>query len=215
MLVLEPMSRSRIRLNGIGRRTSSGLTLDLRECFGNCPKYIQRRRAVAIAPPPPADAPAARIGDTIDRSQRGIVSAADTFVIGSRHPERGVDASHRGGRSGFVVPAPNGRSLVFPDYHGNTMFQTLGNVAVDPRVGLLFVDWSTGRTLQITGRATIDWDSGRINAWEGAERLVDVSIDVVVDRVAGVPMVWELVERHRLNPAVPDVDARAGSTDDT
>jgi predicted pyridoxine 5'-phosphate oxidase superfamily flavin-nucleotide-binding protein len=206
MLVLEPMSRSRIRLNGFARRTDAGLTLELRECFGNCPKYIQRRRPIAVASPPPVGAPAARASAALDRQLRAMVAAADTFVIGSRHPQRGADASHRGGRPGFVAAAADGRSLTFPDYPGNTMFQTLGNLAVDPAVGLLFVDWDTGRTLQIAGRATIDWDSARIAAWEGAERLIDVAIDAVVERAAGLPVVWELVERHRLNPAVPDPD---------
>jgi hypothetical protein len=48
--------------------------------------------------------------------------------------------------------------LAFPDYSGNRMFQTLGNLAVNPRAGLLFVDWETGSTLQLTGRAQIIWD---------------------------------------------------------
>jgi uncharacterized protein len=202
MLVLDPMSRSRIRLNGLARPTSSGVTLELRECFGNCPKYIQRRHPVAVAPPPRGGA-AAVVTDALDRFGRAMVAAADTFVIGSRHPQRGADASHRGGRPGFVVPAPDGRSLTFPDYQGNMMFQTLGNLTIDPTVGLLFVDWGTGRTLQLAGRAMIDWDSERIAQWEGAQRLIDVRIDAVVDRPAGLPIVWELVEPHRLNPPVP------------
>jgi uncharacterized protein len=208
MLVIEPMTRSRVRLNGIARPTSRGLTLQLRECFGNCPKYIQRRYPVALAPPPAPGTPATTVSDRLQADEQALIAAADTFVIGSRHPDRGADASHRGGRPGFVAGAPDGRSLTFPDYPGNMMFQTLGNLTSDPTVGLLFVDWETGRTLQIAGQATIDWGSQRLAGWERAERLIDVSIEQVIDRPAGLPVVWELVEAHRLNPAVPEPSAR-------
>jgi predicted pyridoxine 5'-phosphate oxidase superfamily flavin-nucleotide-binding protein len=203
VLVLEPMSRSRIRLNGTLSVEDDHLSLALREAFGNCPKYIQRRRPVAAARSADADAPT-WVGTELHTSQREMVDAADTFIIGSRHPERGADASHRGGRPGFVVVAADGRSLTFPDYAGNTMFQTLGNLSVDPAVGLLFVDWESGRTLQLSGRASTDWDPAHIAAWPGAERLVDVRIENVIDRPAGLPLVWELVEAHRLNPPAPE-----------
>jgi len=74
------------------------------------------------------------------------------------------------------------------------MFQTLGNLTVDPAIGLLFVDWDTGETLQITGKATLDWDPDRVAAWPKAERLVGVRVEEVVDRPAGLPIIWELVE---------------------
>lgn len=211
VLVLEAMSRSRIRLNGTVRVAEDHLVLDLSEVFGNCPKYIQRRQPSARAAAPAPGTNPARHGDRLDPGQRALVSAADTFIIASRHPERGADASHRGGRPGFIAVSPDGRSLTFPDYPGNTMFQTLGNLSVDPAVGLLFVDWSSGRTLQITGSAQIDWDSDRIARWDQAERLIDVAIDAVVDRPAGLPVLWTLIEAHRLNPAVPSVPERAAA----
>jgi predicted pyridoxine 5'-phosphate oxidase superfamily flavin-nucleotide-binding protein len=210
MLVIEPMTRSRIRLNGTARSTPDGLILELRECFGNCPKYIQRRHPVAVAPPLAPTVPVVQVADALDRSQTTLIAAADTLVIGSRHPERGADASHRGGRPGFVSVGAGGRSLTFPDYQGNMMFQTLGNLAVDPAAGLLFVDWDTGRTVQISGTAAIDWDPERIARWPKAQRLVDIRVEKVVDRPAGLPIVWELVEPHRLNPPVPG----SGSADE-
>ena len=51
--------------------------------------------------------------------------------------------------------------LSFPDYAGNTMYMTLGNLAANPRAGLLFLDWETGDALQLTGRAAIDWSAER------------------------------------------------------
>jgi predicted pyridoxine 5'-phosphate oxidase superfamily flavin-nucleotide-binding protein len=201
VLALEPMTRSRIRLNGRAHRVTGGLNLELREVFGNCPKHIQRRHPVGVAEPTSAESTV--FSDHLAPRQRELIRAADTFFVGSRNAGRGADASHRGGRPGFVVVSDDGTRLTFPDYQGNMMFQTLGNLTVDPAIGLLFVDWQTGDTLQLTGHAEIIWDHERIASWPRAQRLVDVQIDRVLNRPAGLPLVWELVEASRLNPEVP------------
>src|SRR5262249_25058473 len=79
-----------------------------------------------------------------------------TFFIASTHPQGGADASHRGGEPGFVQ-VPDAHTLQWPDYVGNNLFQTLGNLSVNPRAGLLFVDFERGRTLQLTGQAELLW----------------------------------------------------------
>lgn len=202
LLVIEPESRSRIRLNGTARRTRDGLELDLAEVFGNCPKYIQRRIPTSLIED--VTRSGTRVGEAIDADQSGFVAHSDTFFVASRHPAGGTDASHRGGRPGFVAVSQGGLTLTFPDYQGNNMFQTLGNLTVDPAVGLLFIDWGTGRTLQITGKAQIIWDDAtRLTAWPGAIRLVDVRIEKVIDRAHGSPLRWQFREAHRLNPPVP------------
>jgi hypothetical protein len=198
LLVIDPMTRGRIRINGVGHQTPRGLELDVTEVFGNCPKYIQRR--LPIARVTVSSTPASNITRCLNAGQRRFVEAADTFFIASRHPTRGADASHRGGRPGFVQTGADGESLTFPDYQGNNMFQTLGNLSVDPRAGLLFIDWSTGRTVQISGRAAVIWDDPRIAAWPGALRLVDLHVSAVLDRATGSPLRWEFVAAHRLNP---------------
>jgi predicted pyridoxine 5'-phosphate oxidase superfamily flavin-nucleotide-binding protein len=93
-----------------------------------------------------------------------------------------ADASHRGGPPGFVEVAGDGARLRFPDFPGNRMFQTLGNLAVDPRVGLLFVDWDTGTALQVTGRAEIVWADDR--------RGVVVRVDAVHERDRALRERW-------------------------
>ena len=80
------------------------------------------------------------------------------------------------------------------------MFQTLGNIAVDPRVGLLFPDWETGSVLQLTGRAHIVWDEEQIAAWPGAERLVDVEIVAVKEHERAIPLGGSCSSRRPLNP---------------
>jgi uncharacterized protein len=72
------------------------------------------------------------------------------------------------------------------------MFKTLGNLTVEPRAGLLFVDWESGATLQLTGRADVVWDD--------TERRVEFAIDEVRERVRAMPARWHLIEPSRLNP---------------
>lgn len=126
-LVIELEARRRLRANGrVAWRLSRSLGVDLAEVFWNCPRYTQRRERVDA---PPAGGP-----------PEGAQGA-------TTHAERGPDASHRGGAPGFVrVLAPD--TLELPDYAGNHMFQTLGNVALDARVGLAFPDLARGRVLE-------------------------------------------------------------------
>jgi predicted pyridoxine 5'-phosphate oxidase superfamily flavin-nucleotide-binding protein len=203
LLALDAATRSRIRVNGVAsRRPDGGLVIEVSEVFGNCPKYIQRRTPASLIGE--GDVGHTRIRSTaLDGPQSSLVSAADTFFIASLHPDRGADASHRGGRPGFVRVQPDGRSLTFPDYTGNSMFQTLGNLQVDGRAGLLFIDWERGDTLQLSGRARIVWDADTIAAWPGAQRVVEFAIEAVQQHQRALPLRWELLERHRLNPPVP------------
>ena len=84
------------------------------------------------------------------------------------------------------------------------MFQTLGNLEVDPHAGLLFVDWERGDTLQLSGRATVIWDPVQVAVWPRAERLVEVTIDAAQYHRRALPLRWELIEPSRLNPPTPE-----------
>ena len=72
-------------------------------------------------------------------------------------------------------------SLSWPDYPGNTMFQTLGNIEAGGRAGLLFLDFETGSTLQLTGRAEIVWEP---------ERAVTFYVDELLETRSAVPLRW-------------------------
>ena len=200
LLAIEFDSRKRIRLNGIARRTAEGILLTVEEAFGNCPKFIQRR--LPIERLEPRTGGRHRVGAALEPRQAVLVSRADTFFIASAHRERGADASHRGGQPGFVEVSGGGAELLFPDYGGNRMFQTLGNLTVEPRAGLLFLDWETGTTLQLTGRAQIVWDETAVKVRPGAERLVRFTIDEVHERERAMPARWRLIECSRLNPPI-------------
>jgi predicted pyridoxine 5'-phosphate oxidase superfamily flavin-nucleotide-binding protein len=185
LLVIDPQTRQRLRFNGLARVSAEGLTLELRQAYGNCPKYIQLREAEAdgaVAPEGP------RVASRLDARQRATIGNADTLFIASFHPEGGADASHRGGYPGFVRVLGDDR-LVFPDYAGNNMFNTLGNLLGYPRAGLLFVDFATGDVLQITARARVE-----------ADFEVRLDVDEVRETRSASPLRFRLLE---YSPAIP------------
>src|SRR5262249_41770295 len=96
----------------------------------------------------------------------------------------------------------NPTTLVWPDYGGNSMFQTLGNLATDNRAGLLLVDWSSGGTLQMTGRARVIWDQLHVASYPGAERLVEYEVEEVRETVHASPLRWRLLDPSPYNPQV-------------
>lgn len=98
----------------------------------------------------------ARRGTALASADIGLVRAADTFFLGTTNPERGSDASHRAGRPGFV--RVDGDRIWWPDYPGNKLFNSFGNLAVNPEAALLFPDFATGRTLYLSGTAEVQWD---------------------------------------------------------
>jgi hypothetical protein len=156
-LLIELATRRRLRINGEVSRPSADrlrLALAVAESYPNCPKYIQRRRLTALALDESNTDSIRRGGDALGDDQRELIHAADTFFVASAHPQRGVDASHRGGPPGFVNVLDK-RTLRIPDYVGNSMFNTLGNFNANPRAGLLFLDFDRSRTLQMIGRPEI------------------------------------------------------------
>jgi ferredoxin-NADP reductase/predicted pyridoxine 5'-phosphate oxidase superfamily flavin-nucleotide-binding protein len=191
LLGIELHTRRRNRLNGrISRANETGITLRVDQSFGNCPQHIHVRevRSAAVGPQPARP----RRQESLSDAQLRWVARADTFFIASGHrgqarAAHGMDASHRGGPPGFVV-CESERELAFPDYTGNNHFNTLGNLLLDPRVGLLFLDFQGGGLLQITGQAEIEWHVRDEERFPGAKRLVRVQIEEVVEQKRALPI---------------------------
>jgi hypothetical protein len=81
------------------------------------------------------------------------------------------------------------------------MYMTLGNLELDPRAGLLFLDWEQGRSLQVTGRASVDWAPERAARAPGAQRIVDFEVERVVQIDGAVPLRWTPPQYSEFNPA--------------
>jgi hypothetical protein len=155
VVVIEFAAGRRIRLNGrLVQADDGGLRIVVEQAYGNCPQYIQRR-LMATDTREAWSAGEVRAGATLAAEDVELIRGADTFFLGTTHPQRGSDASHRGGPTGFVRVA--GNELWWPDYKGNNMFNSFGNLAVDPEAALLFMEFDSGRTLHLSGSAELQW----------------------------------------------------------
>ena len=199
LLIMEFATRRRMRVNGRAQLQQDGsFDVHAQQVYANCPKYIQARRYEVSPVPDRSESEVCRT-DSLTTRQRQLITESDTFFIASAHPEGGADASHRGGNPGFVtVVDPN--TLIWPDYLGNKMFNTLGNIAANPKAGLLFLDFDTGSTLQLTGEANIIWDPSEIAKHNGAERLVSFRIEQVVEIENRLTLRWEFESYSPFNP---------------
>jgi uncharacterized protein len=152
LVVVDFGARRRARINGTLVGTGrGGLVVEVEQAYGNCPQYI-RRRDLTPAHPVLGDT---RRGAGLDPDDIALIRTADTFFLGTDNPGRGRDASHRGGQAGFV--RVDGNQLWWPDYAGNNMFNSFGNIAIEPAAALLFLDFRTGRSLQLSGTAELEW----------------------------------------------------------
>ena len=203
LLAIELASRRRLRINGVVSRVDAArIDVDVHEAYPNCPKYIQRRVAL--------DAPGVRArleerrseGIALDDERTRLIERADTLFVASRHPERGMDVSHRGGAPGFArVVSPT--RIRIPDYRGNSMFNTLGNFAVDDRAGIVVLDFEGGTLLQMTGTAVLQFeqlDDAR-QPTGGTGRYWDFEVERWLAAPIRAPVAWQLLERSPHNPA--------------
>ncbi len=196
LLGIELATRRRNRVNGrIRSKDQSGVVFCVDQSFGNCPQYISEREWRYVRSE--GTAPAPRRSERLCADLARRIRSADTFFIATGHRgvgedvRFGMDASHRGGRPGFVEVVDD-RTLIIPDYKGNNHFNTIGNLVVDPRAGLLFVDFETGAMLQLTGRAEIDWDSDEVSGYPGARRLIRFTLEKANLLEAALPLRWHV-----------------------
>ncbi|MGW4485019.1 pyridoxamine 5'-phosphate oxidase family protein [Amycolatopsis sp. NPDC004368] len=200
LIAVEFATRRRLRVNGtVVAAAEGGFLLDVEQAYGNCPSYIQQRMVEIDHAP---DAPTVERSDSLTDSHRALIRRADTFFLGTSHPTRGADTSHKGGEPGFV--RVDGGDLWWPDYAGNNMFNSLGNITSAPEAALLFLDFTTGTTLQLTGTAALEWVTpGTAGEDDATGRRVRFHPARVVVR-AGVPVHASGVVPSPHNPRVTD-----------
>ncbi|MFI8194310.1 pyridoxamine 5'-phosphate oxidase family protein [Streptomyces sp. NPDC085946] len=199
MIAIEPATRRRMRINGRARREGDGLRVDLDQVIANCPKYLQKRDHHRAGPQESTARRTVTDATALDPAQQQAVRAADTFFVATASDRGDADASHRGGNPGFVqVLSPT--LLRWPDYVGNAMFLTLGNLLLNASAGLLVPDWQTGTTLHLSGTARTVWDAEEIAKVPGAQRLVEFSVEAVREITAASPLRWTSPGYSRFNP---------------
>ncbi|RFU36294.1 hypothetical protein B7463_g97, partial [Scytalidium lignicola] len=165
-LTIDLESRSRVKL--YGRMKAGVLTRDpkkdgvgeaqllvrIDESLGNCPKYLNKKHIIPAIPTPQliSDSP------QLPPQAISLLEKADLFFISSSHGKRDMDTNHRGGPPGLVRVVSNeseGAVIVYPEYSGNRLYQTLGNLRATPLAGLAVPDFDTGDVLYLTGKTEI------------------------------------------------------------
>jgi predicted pyridoxine 5'-phosphate oxidase superfamily flavin-nucleotide-binding protein len=201
LLAIDLGSRRRLRINGIVSALSdAAIELAVREAYPNCPKYIQRRLLHVTTRQRAVEG--ASEGKELDSVRRATIEAADTMFVASTHPEGGADVSHRGGPPGFVCVLDQ-RTLRVPDYRGNSLYNTLGNIAVTKRAGILVPDFERGRALQLVGdvalRFDLSDDPGQPTG--GTGRYWELHLSRWFDRPLPGILRWTLLDASPYNPS--------------
>jgi predicted pyridoxine 5'-phosphate oxidase superfamily flavin-nucleotide-binding protein len=154
LLGIDFSTRRRNRANGKVRTWVDGkLTVDVLESFGNCPQHSTLRDVHRVA----AQANFEQHFEGISEDARAIIARSDTFFIATSGGQYGVDISHRGGPLGFA--RVEGETLVVPDFKGNRYFNTFGNLLIDDRAALLFIDFASGDIVELLGTCIVKWAS--------------------------------------------------------
>jgi hypothetical protein len=199
ILAIEFASRRRLRINGtIESMSADVLEIGVRESLPNCPKYIERRQ-LREGPFSPQSASSER-GFALDCRRRALISRANTAFVGSVHPIRGLDSSHRGGSPGFMRFA-DAQIIRIPDYHGNSMFLTLGNFSVDSRASLTVLDFEHGRVLALSGSAQLRFGAEDPDQPTGGTgRYWDFTVEQWIEFAFPSTFRWEWLDSSPYNP---------------
>jgi len=200
VIAIELSTRRRLRVNGrIHQLDETNFEIVVEQAYPNCPKYIQRRSINIEGAAPVRKTAQTKVGTKLSPQQLKLIRTADSLFVGSASPvhsvsvptdptqlvQHGGDASHRGGFPGFIQV--EGQTLVIPDYQGNSMFNTLGNIEVYPFVGVAIIDFERNTILQLSGRAKILWDQ-----------------DDPANKSAGTKRFWELIVEEWQESSMPE-----------
>jgi uncharacterized protein len=201
LLFIDLGSRRRYRINGqVESMEENGLNIAVSEAFPNCPKYIQKRQLTSIAERLVSTDTASGIG--INEQIAPLIRNADTLFVATSNAQSGADASHRGGEPGFVQIV-DGNTLRIPDFSGNSLYSTLGNIETNPNTGICIPDFTGQKLLQLTGQARILWDQDDPeNLTGGTKRFWELKIDRWVLRHIPQYLEWEFLAKSPFNPPV-------------
>jgi predicted pyridoxine 5'-phosphate oxidase superfamily flavin-nucleotide-binding protein len=151
-------------------------------------------------------------------ADRAFIESRPLFFLATADAEGRPDCSYKGGRPGFVRVVDSG-TLAFPSYDGNGMFKSLGNILVNPQVGLLFIDFETPKRLRVNGRASVREDDPLLDDFVGAQLIVRVEAEAIFPNCPRYIHKMQLVEespyapREGYTPPVPEWKQRPAFRD--
>lgn len=177
------------------------LVVRIEQSLGNCPKYINCKRIYPVLPEPKLIADS----DILAQQALDLIAKADTLFIASSNADQDMDMNIRGGPPGFVrvqSHSDSGTVLVWPEYSGNNLYQTLGNLQTSSRAGLVFPDFETGDVLYVTGNTKVLLGKDAAAVLPRSNLAVTLSITGARFVEKGLPFRGEILQRSPYNPNV-------------
>lgn len=137
----------------------------------------------------------------IEAEDRAFIERTDMFFLATADADGRPQCSYKGGDPGFVRVLDE-QTIAFPNYDGNGMYLSLGNVLENPHVGLLFIDFTSARPsrLRLNGIASIDRADELIDAYPGAQLIVRIHATEVFPNCPRYIHRMTLIERSRFVP---------------
>lgn len=213
-LTIDLETRDRVKLSGrfvagaVTSRTDAGtgafqMALQVEESLGNCPKYLNKKHITPHSPHPVLLSDGS--GLPLPSEAVDLLAKADLFFISSKHGNGNMDVNHRGGPPGFMRLFRNEASevtLIYPEYSGNRLYQTLGNLQEDPVAGIVVPDFETGDVLYLTGRTTTLFGDKAAAYLPRTKLAVKIEIDEARFVRDGLPFRGAVIDYSPYNPPV-------------
>lgn len=139
------------------------------------------------------------VDDVIDSDDKAFIEDLDMFFLATSDEQGHPNCSYKGGEPGFVRVLDE-HTVAFPNYDGNGMYLSAGNVLINPNVGMLFIDFEKGRRLRINGVASIDEHDELMEHYTEAQFVVRVRAREVFPNCPRYIHKYRLVERSRFVP---------------
>ena len=141
------------------------------------------------------------VSDRISDDDKKFIESLDMFFLATSDADNQPTCSYKGGEPGFVRVVDRG-TLAFPTYDGNGMFLSMGNVAQNRRVGMLFIDFLRPKRLRVSGEASLLLDDPLLAAYPEAQLVVRVAVTRVFPNCPRYIHKLALVERSGFVPRV-------------
>jgi uncharacterized protein len=139
------------------------------------------------------------VTDTVGADAAAFIQARDMFFLATADQDGRPTCSYKGGDPGFVRVVDD-RTLAFPNYDGNGMYLSMGNISANPEVGLLFIDFVKGNRLRVQGRAAVHLDDPLLSDYDGAQFVVRVHVTQVFPNCPRYIHRYQLVRRSTFVP---------------
>lgn len=140
-----------------------------------------------------------KVHDRFTDDDRQFIERLDMFFLATTDEDGNPTCSYKGGDPGFARVVDE-RTLAFPNYDGNGMFLSMGNITVNPAVGLLFIDFERQRRMRVDGSASIHPDDERLAHYPEAQFMVRVTPRHIYPNCPRYIHRYQLVERSSFVP---------------